>query len=213
VRAAFGLSLLAAPALFLVAALVSPGVTPPGTNEDPATQLSIVASDRGRYYLATVLVLVATYVLLAAILALVLAARADRPKAAYAGGALAVVGAVALTDGLMISVVQWAMTKPGIPRAPMVEVFRENYGGGITAVYLTVIALPIGFVVLAVALRRARLVPLWQAILLGISFAAWWVADTGTSRVPGIVAGVILALGLGPMGWGLLRAVPEDTHE
>jgi GNAT superfamily N-acetyltransferase len=202
-------SLITAPLVLLTGELLYPQF-----QVDPAQQLAVVAANLDRWYLAHLLSLIGFALLVPAILGLTQLVGQRRAALADLGGALALLGILAITgllslDGFGV----WQMAQPAADRAEMAALLdRILTSPGVVPLFVVALAFPVGLLVLALGLYRSQLVPAWTAGLVAIGVAVWFSGEAAASKATMIAGSTILALGLALTGRRLLaRLHPTDT--
>lgn len=207
-----------APLLLMAAAFTMP----PGTDtlsEDKTVNLRLletVAAHRDRTAITGVLIMFALMSFLPFIAGL---AAAIRERGAW----LATLGAAMVTAGCFVAGVVnafWVFnvkaTNPSLAadRDAMAELMGHgHWTGGIYFLFHTGVFL-IGWLILAYALGRSRLVPRWQAVLLGVSLPVLFALTDRWAAIAGaliLVAFLLLAplVARGPSGPSMARSTDE----
>jgi len=160
-RTAAGLSLIAAPALLLVADLID-------SHPDAAGDTAAVVADPGRHQAWALVGLLGVLLLVPATLALVTLTRSRRPVLALVGGSLAVAGFVALAAQRGFHLVIVEMARGGADRAEMQALFDrvEGNAGVVLVVVFAIVGTFFGQLLLCVGLWRAQVVPIWVPALV-----------------------------------------------
>jgi uncharacterized membrane protein YgdD (TMEM256/DUF423 family) len=162
----------------------------------------------GRFDFAWTVVMWAAFVcFVPAVFALAAMARQGAPGLAVAGGVLALVGAMAgaAMQALFraIAVLQGAAIDPGARDAAL-RALNESAPLTVTTL-VPGIFFPLGLLVLAIALHRARVVPAWSTGLLALG-AVLFPVGHAAGFAPAIIAGDLAILGaLAPLVPWLLR--------
>lgn len=203
-------SLLAAPVLLLVSALVQPALV-----GDERAQMRVILTHHDRYFLFTMLVLFGTMLLVPAFHALDRASSSPSP-ATRVGSALAVFGALVGTGDAMTQFVFLQMAAPGRDLEEMASVVQgfDSANGPAQIFAVGGFALIVGGVVLAVGLSRDGVAPVWVSTVVAVGVAAN-MAGYIVQSVPVLVASsALLVVGLGHLGLNLIRrSVPGRRAE
>jgi hypothetical protein len=197
-------SLIGAPTLMLVSALVQPSL-----ESDESLQLRVILAHHGRYFWFTLLLLLGTMLLVPAFHAL-----RGPSVMTKLGSALAVFGALVGTGDAMTQFVFLQMAEPGrdLDRmASVVEGFDEANGpsqlfvaGGL--------ALVVGAVLLAFGLWREGFGPAWTGVLLAAGVLANGVGFMIGSTPILVISSGMLLVGLGALALrGQRASVPETV--
>jgi hypothetical protein len=166
-------ALVVAPALFLLSNVLHPKEYGP---DHEAEQLAKIAEAYGRWQAAHVITLLAALVFVFAVVGLaLLAIRAGNARAGWAGGALGLVGLVGLGGALTLDGFAWGITgevwsrsdAAGKATAELVLHDLQGSEWGLPY-YLTGVFWILGMLVLAAAIARSGLVPVWAGALLGL---------------------------------------------
>jgi len=181
-----GAALVVGPGLLLAGALVHPREV-----TDAGEQLQIAAGALNRWYLAHLLYVAATAVLVPAVLALGRRLRLRAPRLELWGTGLAVVGLFA--TAALISVEGfggWQLAQSSDRAAAAATFDRITHSAGIVVPFAILgLTLSAGLIVLAVGLARTETAPAWMAWTLGAGAAVLAVGLLGAFH-PAFLAGV-----------------------
>jgi len=203
-RTTAGAALIISPLLLLATETIHPE-----PKSDPADLFAVATANADRWYLAHALALVAIAAAIPAILGLMHLLRASRPVWGHVAAALAFLGLVPLCAIVGTEFVLWQMTALDSPT--MVQlVERLNESGGVAIVFLSALLFPLGFGLFGVGLYLARVVPAWQAALLGISLPLVFVGDLAYVKPLTVVGAAMFALGAVPLGWQILNQTDDE---
>lgn len=203
-RIGFGCVLLGAPILMLGAALLHP----PHGIESGAQYYHASHDHSTRFYVAHTCFFLAATLFVPAAVGLARLVHPTRPKAAFWGCVLSLMGFVGYgaLDG--IDYVTWVAGKPGTGLDPnaMQALIEEalHTNAVLIPVLLVFTLLPIGLVILAVGLARAEAMPSWLAALMPIGMAG--IAASLQYPVALVISGLALLASFGYVGVKLLRA-------
>lgn len=200
--------MIAAPLVGLIAAIVEPK-----RHEDGDEAVREISQHASALAISVFLYLVSSALLVFAVLGLMQMARERARLGADVGGALTIVGILAITTLLGLRWVHYHLGEAG-DAEEMASVYERMYSGaGIALLYLIAALLSVGSIVLAIVLVRARLIPLWSAGLIVIGAVLLQVAyallDGGSGKALAIAAFACSLAGLGPIGWLMLRRGDE----
>ena len=206
-RIGFGVLMIGAPILMLGAALLHP----PHGIESGSMYYHASHDHSTRFYAAHTLFFLSAVLFVPTIVALARMVHPSHPKAAFWGCVLSLMGFVGwgALDG--IDYMAWVAGKPGtgLDEATMVSFIEEalNSAGLMVPVLAVFTLLPVGLVVLAVGLVRARVVPSWVAWLMPIGI----VGIAGSLQYPVLLvaSGLALVASFGYVGVKLVRT-PND---
>lgn len=123
----------------------------------------------------------------------------------HIGGALVLVGIVGYTAVLATELVLLQIAQTAADRGQMVALAERIYASVGFGIFLLMflVGLLLGLIVLAVALWRARIVPLWIAGVIALASVLDMVGST--SAVAVVIVWVLLLIGLGWVGLKVLR--------
>jgi Domain of unknown function (DUF4386) len=201
-------ALVAAPLFFLFSGLAIPAL-----KSGDAAQLTLIATHPTAWYLFTLFSILGSLFLVPAAVALMTLTRDETPRTAIFGGGLLQLGAfVALIDSAT-QLVYWKMGSPASDRAQMAALLHryENAPGASVIFMIGALALVAGSLLLAVALTRSRVAPLWAAVLLPLGMIANIAAFVASSRPLLIGSSVALLVALGVVAVsGRSVGVPRD---
>jgi uncharacterized membrane protein len=201
-----GICMFLAPALFLVSAILAPS-----SKNNAGDILNAVAANPDRFYQSTVVGIVATVLLVPALLGLMHMLREREVALGHLGGGLALLGSLVLMLFWGVALMQWQMVRGAGDRTQMTSLLDRFMHTTGTQVFLFLgLALTIGLVVLALGLWRARAVH-WSiagalaagAVVLQAGFFV------GNEAAYYIVASAILFVALATIG----RMVLTETDE
>jgi hypothetical protein len=193
-RKAAGASLILAPLLGLVAVCA----WPPLRASDRA-QIAAIAVHPGRWYVFSLFILLSSYLLVPAVLALMRVLRPSRPGWAVLAGSLALFGILVSIGDSAIELMYWQMGTRGASLSQMAALAaRYDAAPGVSLLYLAGgVAVLCGMTLLAAGLWRSRAVPAWTAA--GI-IAATVVNIVGLSSASVPLAIISYALMLAALG-------------
>jgi hypothetical protein len=201
-------SLVAAPALLLASSLSLSAL-----HNDSAARLRAIADQPGRYYLFCLLGVLGALALLPACVGLAQALRPHRARLAVAAAALTVTGAAFALVDYGTELVKWQAGRTGTDSAAMTALLdRVETSPGINAILqVSGLAFLAGFVVLGVGLRRARLVPLWVAIVMPAALFLNLFGFASGSIAVLDASGVVLLVAMAAAGRAL-SPTPTPVH-
>jgi hypothetical protein len=196
-RRPLAVALVAAPALWLAAAAVSPAL-----KSDSAAQLAVIAQHANRWFGYTALLTLGTILFVPAILGIMRLTRAGMPRLTLVGGALLGYGTIIAVGDTMSQLTTWQMVTGHADQAQMAALLDRTSNAGGASLFFAPggLAFLAGSVLLTIALVRTRAVPIWASIafLIGIvvqlvGFSASSVALIAASAVISLVAMAMLA--------------------
>ena len=198
------------PILGTLSALVGPRY-----DSSDSRMLNAIAADQLGWNASAMLGLLAAATSLIAVLGLVHMLRYRVPVLRCLGGVLAILGILGIPGVIATDLLKGQMAKQP-NRAAMVGL-ASNYASpsGVHWFYRMLIAYGLGFIFLAVGLRRARLVPWWMSATFGVGAFAAFALDA----VPGghdgfglgtLAGGIIFVAGSVALGRSVLRTSARD---
>jgi hypothetical protein len=184
------------------AALVVATVVHPPHGGDAESWFGAAVGNPTRFYLAHILFLVGTLLLLPAVFTLFLRLALWRPRLAVLGAGLSVAGGFGVASLVGIDLVVWQMARPHPVPGDMLALLQAVSGepGVVLPLYGLTGTLGLGFALLLGGLERAGVVPrACTAITVG-GFGLW---AAGLPVAPLAIAGtVLLLIGLARAGLG-----------
>lgn len=206
-KAVCGSCLIAAPVLLLVGGLLHPEET-----SDVARQYSIVAARADRWELSHWFIGASMLLFVGAVLGLAHQLHEQRPAEGILGGAVALVGVMAL---FAVAAAE-AVVIPELGRsseAGAAALYARIFEFGSprwTVLLVAVLLLPVGLVVVSYGLYRARVAPTWAAGALGFGAVVFAVSLPTGSAVLFAIGLPALVVGLAPIGWKVLAETDEQ---
>jgi len=203
-------ALVAAPLFFLFS-----GIAVPALKSGDSAQLALIAEHPTAWYLFTLFSIVGSLFLVPAAAALMTLTRDGAPRTAILGGGLLQLGAfVALIDSAT-QLVYWKMGSPAADRVQMAALLHryENAPAASVIFMVGALALIVGSLLLAVALTRACMAPLWASALLPLGMAANIASFAASSRLLliGSSAALLVPLGFVALSGRLVRLTPASV--
>jgi len=201
-----GACLVIAPILFLASVIVLPGL-----DSDAKDYFANAAGDQDAWYAQAMLALASLVFVIPAVLGLMHMLREREVAWGHVGGALALIGTLALAALSAFDLVVWQMTKGGDPAQMTALIDRVlNAEGFAIPLYAASLGFPLGTLVLFGGLARARAVSpamaavaMIGAICLAIGFiaAVQWLV---------IVAAALYTVAFGSTGLMVWREADAD---
>jgi hypothetical protein len=201
-----GFCMVCAPLLFVASAIVSPSL-----DRHEGRLLSSIAGHPDRWYIASLLGFVGLIVFLPAILGLMHMLRERKTAFGHVGGALALIGFVAVAASAGVTFTMWQMARAG-DRAQMTALLHriDHTAGSFIPLMLLGLALSIGMIVLAWGLASAHAAPAWSALCVAVAAVLFGISGATASLPIQIIAAAVLAFGLGAIGWMVLGETDEQ---
>jgi hypothetical protein len=132
---------------------------------EAAKQLTAVADNTGRWYVAHALILLALALAVPAFLGLVHLVGKGRVTLGHLSLVVFIPGLVAIAAIAGMELVLGQMAQPSANRAEMVALAeRINESAGIVAFFLVALLFPLAWLLVGIGLYRARTVPAWTAV-------------------------------------------------
>jgi hypothetical protein len=204
-RTLAAISLFVTPILLLLGTLVSPD-----TSDDAAKALADIADHKAGYVIGGILFLIAPLVFIPGMLGTMRLMRRRRVTMGQVGAALILLGALITVSFYGFGAMEYvAATDSGLDRAQMANLVdsAEDSALNIPIFIGFTLGLILGSILLAIALWRSRVVPVWAAAALVISTVLGFFAE---SLVLGVLSFVFLFAALAPIGRKIL-SIPD--HE
>lgn len=164
-RTAAGLCLIAAPLAGLVSAFVTPRFT-----DGMRDELAAISEHTGRWLIGEFLNLISFFLFMIAALGIMHLLRHRSVILGHVGGGLVLLGA--FFHGVIIgfALVEVPLVESGSARGRMVEFANQMYENtAFTMILLPFLSFFLGWILLAIALWRARVVPHWVAATLVVA--------------------------------------------
>lgn len=205
-RTLAGLSLVVAPLVILVASVLQPD-----TGDDSDEYLTDLADEAGRADLSATLFVIGFWLLLPGILGLIHLVRGRGVVLAHIGGVLLVLGVVAYpvlfaTTFYDVSIAENASLEEGIKVYDGVE----DYVGPYFIFIPAILGFTLGAILLAIALLRAGIAPLWVLIVLLVGNVLVFIGGGGSVPVLAILGSLAFAAAFGYLGMRLLGMSDDD---
>lgn len=202
-----GACMILAPVLLLVSAMVQPEM-----KTDEAAQLAVIAGNLDAWFIAAAFALGSLAAAVPAVLGLMHMLRERQVAFGHVGGGLALLGILAFTGAVAISLVAWQAAQPGADSAQMAALLDRVHDttGAWIPFFLLTFAFGAGMVVLAGGLALARAVSLPVAVLIAAGGVLISVGYPIASEVLAIVGAACLVLGVGSTGYLTLTESDAD---
>jgi hypothetical protein len=202
-----GMCMVAAPLLVLASQVVSPEL-----KTDEGAQLGIVADHLDAWFLSNLLGFFGIVLFVPVVLGLMHMLRERQVAYGHVGGGLTLIGLLAATLGVGVSLVIWQMAQGGADTAQMTALYQRvnDATGTMTLFYVLPFTIAAGMVVLALGLYRARAVQNWMAGCIALGAIAINVGFAVASVTLTIVGSAIVFVGLASIGRMVLAESDED---
>jgi hypothetical protein len=202
-RTLAGLCLIAAPLAGLAATVVHPPAA-----LDIGERLTMVAEYPTRFLASNLLAVLVQILLVPALLGLLHLLKGRGVVLGHIGGGLALAGVFGYMGVLATEFVVLEMAAGG--RQEMIALAERVYGSVGFGIFLLMflLGLLLGFIILSVALWRARIAPIWAAACIAVGSVLDFVASTSTLAV--VLTWILFLIGLGWVGLKLLGMSDED---
>lgn len=206
-KALCGTCLIAAPALFLVGGLLHPD-----ESANAARQYEIIAGNADRWEFAHWIITASMLLMVGAVVGLAHLLHERRPAEGILGGAVTLVGALAL---FAVAAAE-AVVVPELGRSSEAgagAIYEQTFAFGAnpwTVLLVAALLLPVGLVAMTYGLYRAQLVPTWVAGALGIGAVVLAVSLPTGSAVAFVVGLAGLVVGMSQIGWTVLSETDEQ---
>ncbi len=202
-RTGAGLCLIAAPLVGLISASITPHFT-----DDIEDQRAAIAEHTGRWLVSEFLNLITFFLFMLAVLGIVHLLRHRGVVLGHMGGGLVLLGAFFHGAIIGFALVEVPLVESGGARDRMVEFASGMYEStAFTMILLPFLSFFVGWILLAIALWRARVAPLWIAATLGVAPLSEFFGPEIVS--PELMFALFL-IGLGYLGLKVLRLSDKD---
>jgi uncharacterized membrane protein YcfT len=205
-RTLTGLALIVGPALMLVGAIISPDTM----DDNKLKELNKVAAHKSSFILSALLFLLATLILLAASVGIIHLFRGRRVTLGQIAGSLLLVGGTVTVAFFTFSIVEYEMVnQSGLDRVQMAKFLDKanNSASTLPLFILFIVGIVLGLILLAVAAWRAKLIPIWAAVLILLGGLLGFATQ---SKVGDIVDNALLLVGVGMLGRAVLSMSDEE---
>jgi len=206
-RSLTGICLIGAPALFLIASIVQPDTD----HKNKLRELNAIAAHKGTYLASGLLYLLAGIVLIAAAIGVIRLFRGPRGVTlGQISGALLVLGGTVSFGWYALGAAEYEMVNhTGLDRTALATYLHKADSPGSMAplFILFLLGVVLGTILLAIASRRVRIVPIWASVAIA---AAGILGFFGNGKGVQIVDFAILLVGLGALGWRALAMSDEE---
>ena len=199
-RSLLGAACIAAPLFGIAAALAVPGL-----QSNRGAELTAIARHQDRFYLYAICILVSSYLLVPAVLAVTGLLRESR--GAVFAGLLTQLGLVVAIGDAAVELMYWQMGRPGADHTQMTALAKhyEDAAGSSLMYNVGGLAVVVGLVWLGVLLWRSGSVPRWSAAALPIATVANVVAFSAASQPVLVASYLLLAAGFAPVARAVRR--------
>jgi hypothetical protein len=204
-RTLTGLALIVGPAVMLVGAIISPDTM----DDNKLKELNKVAAHKSSFILSALLFLLGTLILLAASVGIIHLFRSRRVTLGQIAGSLLLVGTSVTVAFYTFAIVEYEMVnQSGLDRVQLAKFLHkaDNSASGLPLFILFIVGIVLGLILLAIAAWRAKLIPIWAAVLI---LLGGLLAFAGQSKVGNIVDNVLLLVGIGMLGRAVLSMSDE----
>ena len=201
-----GCCMVMGPLFILISLVVGPDL-----RTDAGEQMAAIAADRDGTIASLLFSMAGVALMIGATLGVMHMLRERMVGYGHLGGAMALLGLVALAAQFGTWMLAWQMTADGVQATDVAA-----YDGLITST-AGVIALQIvgfvgiaGVVILAAGLYRAHVVDWWMAACVAVGIVLLALCTPLESVALGVVASAIFAIGLGSIGMMVLRETDAE---
>ena len=200
-----GLCMIGAPILFLASSLIVPGF-----DSDESAFAGLIAGDADAWNTAQVLALGGWALFMCAVLGLMHMLRERGTREGHLGGAVALIGTVAALAQCGYGLALGELAKGSAESTAALMTSVNDNALTMVALFIVPLGVTIGGVVLAWALYRHHMVPVWIAAGIGGSAILYAVGAFTFSQELYIAASAVLLVGSGALGMNVLRESVED---
>lgn len=158
-------------------------------------QIAAIAAQPGRWYTFTLLILLSSFLLVPAVLALMRLLSRTRPVWALLAGCLAGLGVLVSIADSASGLMYWQMGAPGASLGQMAALAtRYNAAAGAALIFMIGgLATVAGTLLLAAGLWRAHVIPAWTAVAFPVATIAN-IAGLSANSIPIIIVSYALLL-------------------
>jgi hypothetical protein len=201
-RTLAAIGLIAGPLLFCIEALLDPAWA-----SDSAEYLAEVAADKGRYIAAGAVGTIGSLLFIPGLLGVMRLFRGRSVTLGQIAAGLLAVGVIGLTAGLAFNGFD-VILADSADREAAVQIYDEGDENGAVIAYFLFfffIGIVLGSILLAIALFRRRIVPIWSPILLVVAILLGFFASE-ESAIVNAISFLVLTAALAPLAmriWGL----------
>lgn len=200
-RTLAAIGLLAGPLLFCVESLLDPAWT-----DDSAEYLAEVAADKGRYIAAGAVGTIGSLLFIPGLLGVMRLFRGRGVTLGQFAAGLLTVGVIGLTAALAFNGLDVILAESDDQQAAtaIYDELEESGALGAYFVFFFFVGIVLGSILLAIALFRRRIVPIWSPILLLVSMVIGFVGPE--EQLGAVLSFVVLGAALFPLAmriWGL----------
>lgn len=202
-RTALGICLISAPLVGLISAFITPHFTG-GMGEE----LVAISEHTGRWLVGEALNLISFFLFMLAVLGIVHLLRHRGVVLGHVGGGLALLGAFFHGAIIGYALVEVPLVESGGARARMVEFANGMYeSAAFMMILFPFLSFFVGWILLAIALWRARVAPLWVTATLVVAPLSEFVGPEAVS--PEFMFALFL-IGLGYLGLSVLHLSDKE---
>jgi Domain of unknown function (DUF4386) len=200
--------LVAGPLLFLLDALIDPA-----WDDDNAAYLAEVAANKHLNITAEVVATLGSLVFIPGAIGVMRLMRGPRVTLGHVAAGLLTVGLIGLTASLAFNAFDVAMAD--FENREAMVAFRDELedSGAVNAYWLSFFfgGVVSGSILLAIALLRRRIVPVWSPILLVVAIVLW--SLKGDEKFLNALSLLILAVALAPLAMRIRSLSDEDWEQ
>ncbi|MEX0791009.1 MAG: DUF4386 family protein [Actinomycetota bacterium] len=205
------------PLLFFLSSLVDPAWA-----DDPAAYFDAVAASSGRYLLAGLMWTVGSLVFIPGVLGLIKLMRGRGITVGQVGAGLIAIGLILLSSSFAFYALDVTMARSA-DRPAAVAIYEAGQESSLAGVFYMVTFLGgivLGSLLLAVALFKRRIVPVWSPVLVVASTVVGFFAET---QMLNALSLLLLVAGLAPLAqrirtlsdeaWAQWEPLPADAGQ
>jgi hypothetical protein len=206
-RTLAGLCLIAAPLVGLIGAFVGPQFT--GSMRE---EIVAISENPGGWMIGNFLTLISFFLLIPAVLGLVHLLSDRAVTLGHIGGGLVLLGLYFHAAVIGYSLVELPLTASEIERTRIIAFTEETYYNhtAFTMLLLPFLGFYLGSIILAVALWRARVAPLWVAVVIIAALVLEFIGPEAWS--PQLMFALLL-IGFGWIGLKVLRMADGEWEQ
>ena len=206
-RTAVGLCLIAAPLVGFIGAFVGPQYS-----GSLGEELAAISENPGGWMISNLMTLISFFLLIPAVLGIVHLLSNRSVTLGHIGGALAILGIYFHAAVIGYSLVELPLTASDLERTALIAFTEQTYYDhtAFTMILLPFLGFYLGCAILAIALWRARVVPLWVAVVIVAALVSEFIGPEGWS--PQLMI-ALLFIGFGWIGVKVLRMADDEWQQ
>jgi hypothetical protein len=184
-------------------------VVHPGAKTDEAAQIATVAAHTDAWYAAHLFLFISVVLAVPVVLGLMHMLREREVAYGHLGGALGLIGLMAVAGIIGIQMVVWQMAGSGGTEMAGLLDRVTNADGVMIPFFFGSLLLGLAYVAFGVGLYRAHAAASWMAFCLMAGGVLLDVASVTSNVTVGLAGAAVLLLGQGAIGWMVWKETDE----